>query len=245
MLSKIKIENVLFLDIETVACVQNFNDLDDRFKDLWAKKIRYHIEKENKSAEELFEKAAIWAEFGKIVCISVGYIISKNRERTFRIKSFYGHNEKHLLENFAFLLNNHFNKDKHLLCAHNGKEFDFPYIARRMLVNRVKLPRLLDMSGKKPWEVKHIDTLELWKFGDYKHYTSLDLLAAIFNIPSPKNQIDGSMVSRIYWEQSDLPKIAEYCQKDVITICNLLLKLKGEDLVEDTHIEIVNPSLTN
>ena len=203
MLSKIKIENILFLDVETVACVQDFNDLDDRFKDLWAKKIRYHIEKEKKTPEELFEKAAIWAEFGKIVCISVGYIILKNRERTFRIKSFYGHNEKNLLENFAFLLNNHFNKEKHLLCAHNGKEFDFPYIARRMLVNRVKLPRLLDISGKKPWEVKHIDTLELWKFGDYKHYTSLDLLAAIFNIPSPKTQIDGSMVSKIYWEQGD------------------------------------------
>lgn len=245
MLNKIKIENILFLDIETVGCVQNFNDLDDRFKGLWTKKMRYHIEKENKTAEEMFDKAAIWAEFGKIVCISVGYIINKNRERTFRIKSFYGHNEKHLLASFAFLLNNHFNRDKHLLCAHNGKEFDFPYIARRMLVNRVKLPKILDISGKKPWEVKHIDTLELWKFGDHKHYTSLDLLAAIFNIPSPKTQIDGSMVSKIYWEQGDLPKIAGYCQKDVITICNLILKLKGEDLVEDTNIDIVNPSLTN
>ena len=238
MLNKTKLENILFLDIETVACVHNFNDLDERFKNLWTKKMRFHIEKSSQTAKDLFDKAAIWAEFGKIVCISVGYIISKNRERTFRIKSFYGHNEKHLLDNFAFLLDNHFNRDKHLLCAHNGKEFDFPYIARRMLINRVKLPRLLDISGKKPWEVKHIDTLELWKFGDYKHYTSLDLLA-------PKNQIDGSMVSKIYWEQGDLPKIAGYCQKDVITICNLLLKFRGEELIENSHIDITTPSLTN
>ncbi len=245
MLDKIKIENILFLDIETVGQVHDYNNLDERFKELWAKKMRWHIQKEEKTAEELYDKAAIWAEFGKVVCISAGYMVSKNGERAFRIKSFYGHNEKHLLDNFAFLLNTHFNKDKHLLCAHNGKEFDFPYIARRMLVNGIKLPKQLNIAGKKPWEVKHIDTLELWKFGDYKHYTSLDLLAAIFNIPSPKTQIDGSMVNKIYWEQGDLPKIADYCQKDVITIFKLFLCLKGDSQIEDAHIEIAKPSLTN
>jgi DNA polymerase elongation subunit (family B) len=175
----------------------------------------------------------------------VGYIIVKNGARVLRIKSFYGHNEKQLLENFAFLLNTHFNKDKHLLCAHNGKEFDFPYIARRMLINEIKLPRSLNLAGKKPWEVHHIDTLELWKFGDYKHYTSLDLLTAIFNIPSPKTQIDGSQVNKIYWNESDIPKIADYCQKDVIALCQLLLKFKGEFEIEKLQIEITTPSLSN
>jgi DNA polymerase elongation subunit (family B) len=245
MLDKIKIENILFLDIETVAQTQNFNDLNERAKELWAKKMHWRIEKDEKNAEELYEKAAIWAEFGKIVCISVGYIIVKNGARVLRIKSFYGHNEKQLLENFAFLLNTHFNKDKHLLCAHNGKEFDFPYIARRMLINDIKLPRSLYLAGKKPWEVHHIDTLELWKFGDYKHYTSLDLLTAIFNIPSPKTQIDGSQVNKIYWNESDIPKIADYCQKDVIALCQLLLKFKGEFEIEKLQIEITTPSLSN
>jgi len=245
MLGRITRETILFLDIETAAQTHDYGDLDDRLKNLWAKKINYLVEKEEKTVEELYDRAAIWAEFGKIVCISVGYLITKNGTTTFRVKSFYGHNEKVLLENFAFLINNHFNKDKHLLCAHNGKEFDFPYIARRMLINDLKLPKILDISGLKPWEVKHIDTMELWKFGDYKHYTSLDLLAALFHIPSPKFQIDGSMVNRIYWEEGDLPKIAAYCQKDVITICKVLLKFKGVPLFDDHHIEIVEPTVTN
>jgi len=245
MLDKIKEENILFIDIETAAQHSNYDDLNDKFKDLWTKKMRWHIEKESKTAEELYEKAAIWAEFGKIVCISVGYIIKNNGVSSLRIKSFFGHNEKQLLENFATLLNNHFNKDKNLLCAHNGKEFDFPYISRRMLINQVPLPRTLDNAGKKPWEIKHLDTLELWKFGDVKHYTSLDLLAAIFDIPSPKEQIDGSMVNKVYWTENNLPKIAEYCQRDVATICKLYLKLKGTNDVEQMPIEIVTPDFTD
>ncbi|MDA3892882.1 MAG: 3'-5' exonuclease [Salinivirgaceae bacterium] len=245
MLEKIKIENILFLDIETVSQTHDFSELNERSKELWAKKMQWRIEKDHKSAEELYEKSAIWSEFGKIVCISAGYIINKGGESTLRVKSFYGHNEKHLLENFAFLLSTHFNKDKHFLCAHNGKEFDFPYIARRMLINELKLPKSLNITGKKPWEVKHIDTMELWKFGDHKHYTSLDLLTAIFNIPSPKTQIDGSMVNKIYWEQGDIPKIADYCQKDVIALCKLLLKFKGDILTDKMHIEITKPSLNN
>lgn len=245
MLDKIKIENILFLDIETVAQNQDYKQLDERTKELWAKKMQWRTENSNKSPEELYEKAAIWAEFGKIICISAGFIVNKLGSKTLRVKSFYGHNEKHLLENFSQLLNSHFNKDKHYLCAHNGKEFDFPYIARRMLVNELKLPRNLQLAGKKPWEVKHIDTMELWKFGDHKHYTSLDLLTSIFKIPSPKTQIDGSMVNKIYWEQGDVPKIADYCQKDVIALCQLLLKLKGDFSINDLHIEVAKPLLTN
>jgi DNA polymerase elongation subunit (family B) len=243
MLNNVKIENILFLDIETVACVSEFNKLDSRFKDLWAKKMHYYIEKDNKTPEQLFSKAAIWAEFGKIVCISVGYLVGK-KQRKLRIKSFYGHNEKQLLIDFALLLSKYFNKDNNLLCAHNGKEFDFPYIARRMLVNGLELPRILRMSGKKPWEVKHLDTLELWKFGDYKHYTSLDLLAALFNIPSPKEQIDGSMVNDVYWKDDNLKKIVEYCQKDVVTVCNVFLKFNNKDIVDNESIDIVESKLS-
>lgn len=245
MIDRIKDENILFLDIETVASTHGYNDLNDRHKELWAKKISYLSAKENKSAEDLYEKAAIWAEFGKVVCISVGFLKNSNNKTHLRIRSYYGHNEKALLENFAFLLNNHYHKDKHYLCAHNGKEFDFPYIARRMLVNEIKLPKALAISGKKPWEVKHIDTMELWKFGDYKHYTSLDLLSAILKIPSPKDDIDGSMVNKIYWQENDIPKIAAYCQKDVITICKVFLKLKGNYPKNDMHIEITKPVITN
>lgn len=245
MLEKIKIENILFLDIETTANTHVYSELDDRLKHLWAKKNSWLAEKENKTPEELYEKAGIWAEFGKIVCISVGIIKTRNDENQLRLKSFYGHNEKTLLENFAFLLNNHYNKDKHFLCAHNGKEFDFPYIARRMLVNEIKLPRILSTSGKKPWEVKHLDTMELWKFGDRKHYTSLDLLAHIFNIPSPKDDIDGSIVNKIYWEENDLQKIADYCQKDVITICKVFQKLRQQFNFDSVHIEVSKPTIAN
>ncbi len=245
MPEKIKEENILFLDIETASQVQNYSDLDERFKNLWAKKMSYQIKRDNKTPDELYNNAAIWAEFGKIICISAGYIVKSGGNRIFRIKSFYGHNEKILLERFAFLLSNHFNKDKHMLCAHNGKEFDYPYISRRMLVNDIKIPKILNLSGLKPWEVKHLDTLELWKFGDYKHYTSLDLLAALFKIPSPKNEIDGSMVSKIYWDEGDLRKIASYCQNDVVTVGKLLLKIIGEPNIADTHIEIAEPTITN
>jgi len=245
MLEKIKTENILFLDIETTATEHEYSELNDRLKELWAKKTNWLAQKEGKTAEELYEKAGIWAEFGKVVCISVGVIKSKNDNHLLRIKSFYGHNEKALLENFAFLLNTHYYKDKHHLCGHNGKEFDFPYIARRMLINEIKIPRILATSGKKPWEVNHLDTMEMWKFGDRKHYTSLDLLATLFNIPSPKDGIDGSLVNKIYWEENDLQKIADYCQKDVITVCKLFQKLRGQYSFKDVHIEISKPTITN
>jgi DNA polymerase elongation subunit (family B) len=240
------LNDILFIDIETVSSVANYSKLDNRFKDLWAKKMRWQTEKENKTPKELYGKAAIWAEFGKIVCISAGYIIEdKKGNKKFRLKSFYGHKEKGILLNFAKLLNTHFNGKNHLLCAHNGKEFDFPYIARRMLIHGIRLPAILDLSGKKSWEVKHIDTLEMWKFGDYKHYTSLDLLAALFNIPSPKEQIDGSMVNHIYWEENNLEKIAEYCQRDVITICKLYMKFKLLPYADNLIVDIVKASVSS
>ena len=238
MLDKIKLENILFLDIETVPEVFHYNELSDIEKQLWDKKSLYWQERENRSSEEIYEKAGILSEFGKIVCISVGFIITQLGERKLRIKSFSNHDEKVLLEEFIQLLNKYFNKEEHVLCAHNGKEFDFPYIARRILINGLKLPKMLDIAGKKPWEVNHIDTMELWKFGDYKHFTSLNLLTHKFNIPTPKDDIDGSDVARVYYEENDLNRIVTYCQKDVVALVQLFLRFKAENLITEDNIEI-------
>ncbi len=235
MLNKLKLENVLFLDIETVPFVPDFDALDDKFKELWQKKtLQLKRNKPDSTAEELYTSAGIFAEFGKIVCISCGFTNGKE----FRVKSYYGDDESIMLQEFADLLNNHYDNNYKLLCAHNGKEFDFPYIARRMLVNGIKLPSILDLAGKKPWEIKHLDTMELWKFGDYKHYTSLELLSALFNIPTPKDDIDGSMVGHVYWVEKDLDRIVTYCQKDVVTIAQLLRKYLGMKLIPETDIVI-------
>jgi 3'-5' exonuclease len=238
MLDEISIENVLFLDIETVSQFANYKDLPERFKKLWDKKSEKLARNESElNPETLYEKAGIYAEFGKIICISVGFVnITKNGEHQARIKSFYGDDEKEVLIEFADLLNKHFNRSNVRLCAHNGKEFDFPYLSRRMLINKIKLPTILDMAGKKPWEILHLDTLELWKFGDYKNYTSLDLLACIFDIPTPKDDIDGSQVRAVYYEENDLERIVEYCQKDVLTIIQLYLSYCLEDLIKEEHV---------
>jgi uncharacterized protein YprB with RNaseH-like and TPR domain len=160
----------------------------------------------------------------------------------FRIKSFFGDDEKLLLEGFSGMLTSYAGKKKVELCAHNGKEFDFPYISRRLLVNGLPLPAVFDTAGKKPWEVNFIDTLELWKFGDYKHYTSLNLLTALFGIPTPKDDIDGSMVAEVYYHEKNLRRIVTYCEKDVIAVAQLFLRYKGEELVLPENIEIVTPT---
>lgn len=235
MLEHIKLDHLIFLDVETVSQKKSFSELDDKWKSLWEHKSRF-IVKEDESAEDVYGRAAIYAEFGKVVCISVGVLREVEGERQFRIKSFYGDDEKALLTDFAALLDSKFCSNDYLLCAHNGKEFDFPYLSRRMLVNKLKLPYLLDIAGRKPWEVQHIDTLQLWKFGDYKHYTSLDLLAALFNIKSPKGEMDGSMVGTTYWEEKNLPKIVEYCESDTLTVAQLLLAYKGEEQLTDKEV---------
>ena len=235
MLDNINIENVLFLDIETVPAWATHENMPPQMQDLWAKKTEFRRQ-DKFTPEEFYNNAAIFAEFGKIVCISVGYFSIANSVKTLRIKSFSGHNEKEVLEQFSQLLGSHFSKRESTLCAHNGKEFDFPYIARRMLVNNVKLPVLLDIAGKKPWEVNLLDTMELWKFGDHKHYTSLNLLANVMGVPSPKDDIDGSMVGNVYWQEGDLPRIVSYCQKDVITIAQLFMRYKGEVLINTDNI---------
>ena len=177
-------------------------------------------------------------EFGKIVCISVGYFVLRDDARNFRVTSFHGEETKILID-FKNLLETHFHKPQHLLCAHNGKEFDFPYIARRMIINRIEIPTKLDLFGKKPWEIPHLDTLELWKFGDYKTYTSLKLLTHILGIPSPKDDIDGSEVCKVFYEEKDIDRIVIYCEKDTIAVAQIFLRLRIEDILEKNEIQSV------
>lgn len=235
MLEQLNLSNVLFLDIETVPQHYTYSENSDKTKALFDKKIRFLI-KEDQTGEDLYERAGIYSEFGKIVCISVGFTTSNGDDRQLRLKSFANDDEKVLLEEFIALLNTHYSGQQHLLCAHNGKEFDYPFIARRILIHGLKLPSLLDIAGKKPWEINHLDTMELWKFGDYKNYTSLELLAHIFDIPTPKDDIDGSQVAKVYYEDNDLNRISEYCQKDVLTTVQLMLKYKGEPLVKEENV---------
>lgn len=235
MLDRIHLEHVLFLDIETVPETEHFNELDKEKQELWDQKSKYQ-RKEEFTPEEFYERAGIWAEFGKIICISVGYFNYKGDIRTFRTTSFYGEESK-LLKEFKNLLNTHFNSSKHLLCGHNAKEFDFPYIARRMIIHGIELPYKLNLFGKKPWEIPHLDTMELWKFGDYKHFTSLKLLANILGIPSPKDDIDGSQVRQVYYEEQNLDRIIIYCEKDVVTTAQVLLRLRNEELLVQSEIK--------
>ena len=238
MLKEIKLEDVLFLDIETVPQTPDYSLLPDDFKPFWDKKATSLI-KDGETPESIYARAGIYAEFGKIICVSVGFIVYRDGEIFFRVKSFYGDDEKALLIGFSAMLNRFGAKPKANLCAHNGKEFDFSYISRRMLINGVEIPELLDVAGKKPWEVKFLDTMELWKFGDYKNYTSLNLLSKIFNIPSPKDDIDGSQVAEVYYKEKDLERIVKYCEKDTLTVAQLLLRYKNEPIINPDNIERV------
>ena len=238
MLSEIDIRDILFLDIETVPQQRTFSELPERMQALWDKKSSY-FRKEDESCEMVYNRAGIWAEFGRIICISAGFIEKVKPSMKLRIKSYFQEDEKELLTNFSAMIKGYTEKRTLYLCAHNGKEFDFPYLSRRILINGLKLPSLLDNAGKKPWEIQHLDTLELWKFGDFKHYTSLELLTCIFNIPSPKNDMDGSMVASVYWEDNNLTRIVEYCQHDVQAVVQLYLRYKGMDPIRQENIEVV------
>jgi len=237
MLEKVPLEKVLFLDIETVPQTYLFPDLDEETKNLFEAKTRF-MQNDEKSYEQLYnDRAGIYAEFGKIVCISVGFVRETATGRMIRMKSFYHDDEETLLKQFKSLLDDHYNTPYHILCGHNAKEFDFPYICRRMLINGIKLPATLDIAGKKPWDVNHLDTLELWKFGDYKAFTSHALLCHVFNIPTPKDDISGADVARVYYEENDLERIKVYCEKDVVALIQLFLRMKGDSLVSEADIQ--------
>lgn len=232
-----ELRDILFLDIETVACTDNFIALDERLKVQWSRKAGYLKRDEDLTDEELFhQRAGIYAEFGKVITIAVGKLFdTENGAVGLKTKAYYGHDEYLLLSEFKAMLEK-MDPVSTRLCAHNGKEFDFPYLCRRMLVHGMSLPSPLNLAGRKPWENPHLDTMDMWKFGDYKHYTSLDLLATIFNIPSSKNGIDGSQVNAVYYKEKNLEKIKTYCISDVVVLTQLYLRMKGYPLVESNHI---------
>jgi len=235
MLKDISIENVLFLDIETAPAYPSYDKVPEHYRKLWERKAEWLKKEPEDTPETIYPRAGIYAEFGKIICVSAGFFKGKE----FRIKSFYGDDEYQLLGQFCKLLEAHYNYDKKMLCAHNGKEFDFPFLARRILIHGLHLPYILDTAGKKPWETQFLDTMELWKFGDYKHFTSLELLAAVFDIPTPKDDISGSDIHRVYWEEHDLERIRVYCQKDVLTVARLFLKYQQQTGIDDESVVIV------
>lgn len=236
MLDKIQLDKVLFLDIETVPETYSFEDVDDKTRSLFEAKTKW-LNKDDVGYEHTYnDRAGIYAEFGKIVCISVGFVTSTSTGNQIRMKSFYHEDEETLLLQFKRLLDDHYNTPFHLLCGHNAKEFDFPYICRRMLIHGIKLPVILNIAGKKPWEIAHIDTMELWKFGDFKAYTSLALLCHVFKIPTPKDDISGADVARVYYEEKDLERIRVYCEKDVVALIQLFIKMGGGELIPESEI---------
>jgi 3'-5' exonuclease len=237
MLHKIPLQNILFFDIETASEQEKFFDLPDEKQHLFDIKTAYQ-RKDDYTPEEFYDRAGIWAEFGKIICISVGYFVLKNDIRNFRVTSLFGE-EKKILQDFTDLINQHFSQASHVLCGHNAKEFDIPYIARRMIIHGMHLPDKINLFGKKPWEVPHLDTMELWRFGDYKHFTSLRLLTNVLNIPSPKDDIDGSEVNYVYWVENDIDRIVTYCEKDVIAVAQILLRFRAEELLIPEEIKHV------
>jgi 3'-5' exonuclease len=236
MLNEINLNKVFIVDIETVPLYESFNQMPAPFQELWDQKTK--LQRKNEfTAAEFYERAGIWAEFGKIICISIGFFINRNGRQNLQVESYYGHDETSVLSNFTQFLSEQ--KADIQLCAHNGKEFDFPYLCRRILINGINIPIQLQIAGKKPWEINHIDTMELWKFGDFKNYTSLNLLSNVFNIPTPKDDIDGSMVRENYYCDRNLPRIVSYCEKDVITTAQILLRFKGLETIPSECINLV------
>jgi len=241
---QIEFSNILFFDIETVSQEKIFQDLSPEWQELWKHKCRSLLRKErneevtNEEAESKYSDAGIYAEFGKIVCISFGAFFDTEKGKVFKVKSFSGSDETKLLQDFCNLIVKYYNDPKrYFLSGHNIKEFDVPFVCRRLLVNGIKIPDMINLYGKKSWETAHLlDTLDLWKFGDYKNYTSVKLLAAMFGIPSPKDDIDGSQVGTVFWHENDVARIAKYCQKDVITVAQIMLKLRGFDLIQENQI---------
>ncbi len=238
MLQQIDIESLLFIDIETVSQKPTYEELAPNIQDFWNHKGSI-IAPEFSPEEAYQNKAAIFAEFGKIICISIGYVIKMDGQLEAKLKSFYHDDEGTLLKEFqAFVHKIEKGKRVYSLCGHNIKEFDIPYLCRRILINKIDLPNFLDFTSKKPWEVSVYDTLHLWRFGDYKNYTSLNLLCAVFNVPTPKDDIDGSMVGKVYWQENDLQKIVKYCQKDVVAVMQLILSLQNKSLIKEENIHI-------
>lgn len=233
MLHTVDLQQVMVIDIETVAQYRRYADLDARFQALWDAKIARNLD-DDESPADRYADAGLHAEFGKVICISAGVFHLRAGAQHFRVKSFHGHNERTVLVDFAQLLQAQ--SSNLILCGHNLKGFDLPFLCRRMLANGLRIPTQLDVTGKKPWEINHLDTMELWRFGDFRHYSSLNLLAAVFDIPTPKDDISGEDVYRVYYEENNLERVRVYCEKDVITAAQLLLKMRNEAVIAEEHI---------
>ncbi len=243
------LQHILFLDVETVSQQSGFEELNDQGQKLWKQKISYMARRDDREwvtedyAQSYKERAAIFAEFGKVIVISAGIItLADDSIQTLRIKSFYGDDEKEVLQSFAAILQKNFHDPNlHILCGHNIREFDLPYLCRRFAVHAINLPPLLHIAGKKPWEIKYLaDTLELWKFGDHKNFSSLDLLAFTLGIDSPKENLDGSKVGYTYWIEKDIEKIKEYCERDVVTVAQVYLRLQNQPILSESQIVLIH-----
>jgi 3'-5' exonuclease len=237
MLNKIDPKKIFYLDIETIPQHPSYQDLPEKLRELWDHKASFLKHEPEENAESLYERAGIYAEFGKIICISLGFLKGNPQRWEFRVKSLQGHDEEKILLEFNKILEDYFDPSQNFLCAHNGKEFDYPYIARRCLINGITLPSALEIAGKKPWETEHLmDTMQLWRFGDYKSFTSLNLLCEIFKIPTPKDDISGKDIAQVYWEEKNLKRIVSYCEKDVIAMARLFFRFKGLPYFSDEEI---------
>ena len=247
MANKIALERILFMDIETVSQYKGYDEMPAEAQPLWQQKGNWFAKQKgvawsDEVASEIYdEKAGIYSEFGKIVVISVGFLRRSGDSFSIKLKSFSSHDEKEVLQGFSDLLRQHYNNpNRDFICGHNIKEFDVPYICRRLIINGMSLPKMIDVRGKKPWETGHLlDTMDMWRFGDYKNFTSLSLLAHVLGIPTPKDDIDGSQVGRVYWDENNLDRISVYCEKDVATCARVLLRLLGEGDIPDGQIESV------
>ena len=240
MLEDLKLENILFLDIETVPLTEEVESVSPHLQVLWDKKSA-HFRKEDESASDAWPRASLYAEFGRVVCISAGIISQKTDPKRFRIKSFAGEDESVILEGFSDLVQKFRSPVNIRLCAHNGNGFDFPFLCRRMLIRGLDIPVAMQVAGKKPWELNFIDTMDLWKFGEYKNFTSLALLTEILGISDPKDDIDGSQVAEVYYKENNLKRISRYCEKDVLAVAQVLLRLRGDKLIPEENVEIVKP----
>lgn len=238
-MQNIRLEELILIDIETVSAQNQFHSLNNNWQQLWQEKVIKMLPP-NISIEEMYEqKAGVMAEFSKIVCVSIGYF-KKEPKWELRIKSFFGEEEKLVLQNFMNAVSQmHRVNDKWIFAGHNIKEFDIPFLCRRLLVNHFAIPDYLNFQNKKPWETNIVDTFQYWRFGDYKNFTSLNLLAACLGIASPKDDMDGSMVGKIYWQEKDIERIATYCQKDIATVANIILRFKNMDLFTENQIRVI------
>jgi predicted PolB exonuclease-like 3'-5' exonuclease len=243
MITKMPLENFLVIDIETVSAQKDFTAMETDWKKLWEEKVQKSLPPDTTAEAYYPQRAGVMAEFAKVICISIGYFKKEKTTHQFRVKSIFGHDEKELLQRFLDTVNQMEQiHTRWSFTGHNIKEFDIPFLCRRLLINGLAIPAYLDFQNMKPWETNMIDTFQYWRFGDFKNYTSLKLLAAALNIPSPKDDIDGSMVGQVYWLEKDVERIATYCQKDVVTVANIILRFKNLPILNDSQIVLATPN---